>query len=436
MKILYACHQFLPEYYTGTERYTLELAKQMQKMGHHVMVLTYSYLSNEGMQPFAKGQLLNKVYQYDRVPVIAWRHADLHPRVMEPELSFRLQDDYMEEAFEKFLQEHTFDILHITHLMRVSPILKVAKCHGLKVVMHLTDYWMICPKATLLKSDGSLCEGPNFGRNCGKYCYETKWTQALRERYHHAQNSLHLVDVIISPSQFLINVFKKNGVDISRFIYLKHGFDYSKVKFFKKGKLVREGIITFGFLGTILPHKGVHVLIEAFKKVALDNIRLKIYGGYFERSDYYQSLLQKVGDDVRIKFCGEYDFEDVSSVLQEIDVVVVPSVWYENAPLTISTAHAHGVPVIATDLGGMAEMVHDGLDGFTFRMGDSSDLAEKIRLLATNPGLLEKFSQAITPPPRIEGDAFYLEQIYTKLLRNEALIVYETQTGHVPQKGV
>ncbi len=423
MKILYACHQFLPEYYTGTERYTLELAKQMQRMGHQVTVLTYAYLSNERMQPFAKGQLLSKVYQYDRVPVIAWRHTDPHPKLMEPEFSFRLQDDHMEDAFEKFLQEHTFDILHITHLMRVSPILKVAKRHSLKVVMHLTDYWMICPQATLLKPDGSLCEGPDFGRNCGKYCYETKWTQALVKRYRDAQDSLQLVDVIISPSQFLINVFKRNGVDISRFIYRKHGFDYSKVKFVKKGQLSREGIITFGFLGTILPHKGVHILIEAFKKVALDNIRLKIYGSYFDHSDYYQSLLQKVGSDPRIEFCGEYDFEDVASVLKEIDVVVVPSVWYENAPLVISTAHAYGVPVIATDLGGMAEMVHSGLDGFTFRLGDSDDLSEKIRLLATNPGLLKKFSQAIIPPPRIEGDAFYLEKIYTKLLRNEALIV-------------
>lgn len=418
MRILYACHQFLPAYYTGTERYTLELVKQLQRMGHYAMVLTYDHLSADGMQPF-HADILCKPYYFERVPVVAWRHNDFQGGTVEPDLSFRLRDPQLEAAFEQLLAEQAFDILHTTHLMRIFPILHAAKRRGLKIVTHLTDYWMLCPRATLLRPDGSLCEGADSGRNCARHCYEARWTDALLERYRRTQEALRLADTVISPSQFLIDVFKQNGSDTDRFVYRRHGFDYSKVKFVKKGRLSQEGVITFGFVGTILPHKGVHTLLEAVKKIASDHIRLKIHGGYFDRRDYYQSLLALAGGDPRIEFCGEYDFQDVARVLEEIDVIVVPSIWYENAPLVISTAHAFGIPVIATDLGGMAEMVQDRVNGLTFRMGDSDDLAKKICAMADDPGLLETFSRHITPPPRIEGDALFLEADYTKLLQGE-----------------
>lgn len=421
MRILYACHQFLPEHSTEIDRYTLELAKQMQRMGHYAMVLTYGYLSNDGMQPF-NAEVLCEAYHAGRVPVIAWRHKGFHQGIMEPELSFRLRDTQLEEAFEQFLSEHAFDVLHATHLMRVSPILQVAKRRGLKIVTHLTDYWMLCPRATLCRPDGSLCEGPDSGRNCARHCYEARWAQSLLERYHHTQEALRLVDMVISPSQFLIDVFKQNGLDTSRFICRRHGFDYSKVTFVKKGRLSQEGVITFGFVDTVLPHKGVHILLEAFKKISAAHIRLKIHGGYFDERDYYRSLLALLSGDPRIEFCGEYDFEDVAQVLKEIDVIVVPSIWYENAPLVISAAHAFGIPVIAAGLGGMAEMVQDGVNGLTFRLGDSDDLAKKICMIADDPGLLETFSRNITPPLRIEGDALSLEADYTKLLQSESLV--------------
>jgi glycosyltransferase involved in cell wall biosynthesis len=103
-------------------------------------------------------------------------------------------------------------------------------------------------------------------------------------------------------------------------------------------------------------------------------------------------------------------------VLEGVDVVVVPSVWYENAPLVIGTAQAFGIPVIATRLGGMKEMVLDEVNGFTFELGDPEDLADKIRLLAATPGLIADLSRNKILPPRIESEAFLLETLYSSLV--------------------
>jgi glycosyltransferase involved in cell wall biosynthesis len=147
-----------------------------------------------------------------------------------------------------------------------------------------------------------------------------------------------------------------------------------------------------------------------------EHLRLKIYGGSFHRQDYYQELELLQAGDTRIEFCGEYDFDNVAAVLQDIDVIVAPSLWYENAPLAISTAHAFGIPVITTNIGGMAEMVQDGVDGFTFRLGDSQDLSEKIQRFVLDPSLLATFEKEMRPPPRIEGEMLSLETLYQELI--------------------
>ncbi len=105
--------------------------------------------------------------------------------------------------------------------------------------------------------------------------------------------------------------------------------------------------------------------------------------------------------------------------MRDIDVIVVPSLWYENAPLVISSAHAFGIPVIAANLGGMAEMVSDGAHVATFPAGDVAGLAKKIRSVATNPTVLQTLKKAIAPPPRIEGDALNMESLYAELRDKE-----------------
>lgn len=120
--------------------------------------------------------------------------------------------------------------------------------------------------------------------------------------------------------------------------------------------------------------------------------------------------------DSRIEFKGPYNFNDIEDILESVDVVVVPSIWYENAPLTITTGLAYGIPVITSDIGGMSEAIKDGSNGLTFKVGDSADLAEKITLVAGNPGLISAFKRNIQYPIRVEEETFNTEFIYKQLL--------------------
>jgi len=301
--------------------------------------------------------------------------------------------------------------------MRVGAILGAAKERNLKVVLTLMDFWMLCPRGTLLKVDGNLCEGPDGGNNCGLYCFSGQAGEPLINRYKECRDALTMADMVISHSRFLIEVFRKDGVDTGKFVHLPSGMDYSKIEFSSH----RQGgadktTVNFGFVGTVLPHKGVHILIEAFKKVSLDHIRLKVYGGPFGMHDYFSSLLTLAEGDPRIRFCGEYEYNNIGKILRDIDVVVVPSIWYENAPLVISTAQMFGIPVIATRMGGMEEMVVDGVNGLTFLPQDVEDLADKIRLIASRPEMLKEMSRNKLPPPRIESEAFKMERIYSELI--------------------
>jgi len=421
MRILCACHQFFPEYYTGTERYTLDLAKQLQRMGHSVSVLTYATKAFEAQPPV--GTAISRAkYEYEGVPVIALRHVDFDRRGGLPGVSFEIEDRAIFQEIKRFLGEQSFDLLHCIHPMRLGEAMRAAKEAGLKVVLHLMDYWMICPRVTLQRVNGSLCDGPDHGRNCAIFCYQGRgMVEQLLKRYDDSVETLGMVDAVLSHSHFLIEMFNQSGVDTRGFVHCPNGFDYANVKFTDRGRDREDTVVTFGFIGTILPHKGVEILIDAFKRVAADNVRLKIYGGYFDEHEYYSRLLALAEGDKRIEFCGDYEFNSVARVLAGIDVVVVPSLWYENAPLVIGTAQAFGIPVIATGLGGMKEMIEDGVNGFTFRLGDAEDLADKIRLLAAKPGVLADLSRNKMPPPRIESEAFLLERLYFDLVGRSSL---------------
>jgi glycosyltransferase involved in cell wall biosynthesis/ubiquinone/menaquinone biosynthesis C-methylase UbiE len=428
MRVLYACHQFFPEYYTGTERYGLNLARQMQRMAHHVSVLTYATRRLDSEKAVANAAT-RKTFEYQGVPVTALRHLDFDQRGGLPAISFAPRDPVIYLEVKRFLDESPpFDLLHCIHPMRVGEIVRAVKERGLKVILHLVDYWTLCPRATLQRPDGSLCDGPDKGHNCALYCYHTEALDRLMKRWSEAQDLLTMTDVVISPSQFLIDVFRRNGVNTSKFVYLPHGADYSVMRNLeRRSDAGRRTIINLGFLGTLLPHKGVDVLVKAFRKIPADNLRLKIYGGYFDMHEYYSNLLALAKGDERIEFCGEYHFESVADVIKDIDMVVVPSLWYENAPLVISVAQMFGVPVIASRLGGMAEMVADGVNGFTFQPGDVEDLADRIRMIAANPDVLRELSSRKLSPPRIESEAFILEKLYSSLIASNG-----TSTIQIP----
>ncbi|MCX8031283.1 MAG: glycosyltransferase family 4 protein [Thermodesulfovibrionales bacterium] len=410
MNILFGVHQFFPTHYTGTERYVLNLSKQLQKMGHKVKILTYAFEEDLEKSPYS--DLLYKEYIYEGVAVRAVRHPK---KKDQSYFLFNFFDDEIYNEAKAIIEKHGFQIFHCAHPLRIASFIKAAKDLNLKVVLTLTDYFLICPLGIMLRTNNTLCDTPKEGENCLRYCFTAINSDKINRRLKEVRDLINYCDVVLSPSKFLIALFNyTNVISPSKFILSPHGFDYSLRESFSK-KRQRDQLIVFGYIGTVQYHKGVHIMIEGFKKVKKPNLKLEIWGGSFHESDYRDRVIKLAKEDSRIEFKGQYKFEELKRILQSIDVVIVPSIWYENAPLTIASSLAYGVPVIASDVGGMREAIADNKNGFTFKPGDPKDLAKIIDYISSAEAI-EKISKTINYPITIEEEAFNTELVYKNLL--------------------
>jgi glycosyltransferase involved in cell wall biosynthesis len=129
-----------------------------------------------------------------------------------------------------------------------------------------------------------------------------------------------------------------------------------------------------GYVGTLAPHKGVHILVEAFRGLPAEDATLDLYGSPSVHPHYVQELRKAVIGDPRIRFRGPFADGGQKDAYAQLDVLVVPSLWWENSPLTVLEALSQGVPVIASGTGGVPELIADGDTGLLVRAGDVAAL--------------------------------------------------------------
>jgi glycosyltransferase involved in cell wall biosynthesis len=169
------------------------------------------------------------------------------------------------------------------------------------------------------------------------------------------------------------------------------------------------------------------LLVEAFRALQPRGrpVELHINGGLEARPDYVSRLRRLAGGDERIHLHGRFDNVRAAEILSGLDVAVVPSIWYENSPLAIMEAHAAGTPVVTAALGGMAELVRDGVDGLHFAPADAADLARQLQRLIDEPELLPVLRAGVTMPRGIEDEMRQLARIYQNLVDQPSLALAE-----------
>ena len=242
------------------------------------------------------------------------------------------------------------------------------------------------------------------------------YADAVKERLDAIRGGLDQVDLFISPSRFLRDKFIEYGfVKPDRILFSDNGLSQSE---FRTVPHTTSQNLRFGYFGTISAWKGIHLIVEAFNGLPESGVECKIYGDLTFLRDYV-SELRSDRHNLNVRFMGRFPNTQVAEVLSEIDVLIVPSVWFENSPLTIHEAFIAGVPVVCSDRGGMAELVQDGKNGLHFRLGDAQDLHDKISRLLNEPGLLESLRQGFPEIKGIASDASVMEQRYHALLTGD-----------------
>ena len=166
--------------------------------------------------------------------------------------------------------------------------------------------------------------------------------------------------------------------------------------------------------------KGVHLLVEAFQP--LTGAELRIYGGETDYAPYPDRgrFLSQLQSSPHIRLMGRYENQEVGKILAEVDVVVVPSIWYENAPLVIREAFLARKPVITAAFGGMQEWVQHEVNGLLFRQRDVEDLRRTLARFIADPHLVDRLSGNFPAVKTIDEDARELEERYGVLLGKEA----------------
>ncbi|HYC76671.1 MAG TPA: glycosyltransferase, partial [Planctomycetota bacterium] len=229
-------------------------------------------------------------------------------------------------------------------------------------------------------------------------------------------DALRRVDLFMAPSAFLRDRFVQSGmVPADRVLRWPYGHDHGR---FAAAERTPSELLRVGYLGTISSYKGVGVLVDALERLADAPVEGRLHGALEIFPDYTAELRRRIANP-RTRLLGRFDNRRVGELLAGIDVLVVPSLWWENAPLTISEAFLAGVPVVASNLGGMAEMVRDGENGFLFPAGDAAALADVLRRLACDRALLAKVRPAPESVRDIREDVASAEAVFFRLLEKK-----------------
>ena len=244
--------------------------------------------------------------------------------------------------------------------------------------------------------------------------------RALVDRPDYLRQRLNQIDRILVPTRLMQNMLVRNGIHPTQLRYVPYGVKLNHIR-----RDTRKGThpkLRIGFIGTFVEHKGAHILIQAFRNLGREvPAELKIFGNLAEFPDYADRLRAYAAGDTRITFPGNFPNDRIGDIFANLDALVVPSLWYENTPLVIYSAMAAGCPVIATNLGGMAEAVHDRVNGLLFERGSISDLATCLQTLCADRPLVQRLALATTVPTSIPQYADILETNYREIFMGRGL---------------
>lgn len=379
----------------------------------------------------------------------------------------------LQRQFESVLEETQPQIVHFHNYLSLGDDLPtIAKRTGAKVVYTLHDYGLVCPNHLLLRTDGKICgkSDGNFFQDCcpvtiraignitnksgkapwirSKLPPLSRWqvfanqqanpivrtllktalkipraiygdpnSAAFDEKrdffFEHTKRIFNDVDLFISPSEFLMDKYISCGLSRDKVHFVRYGMRPMDQQ---AHPAASDEKLRFGFIGAFHSHKGLDVLIEAFRGLG-DRGNLHIHGSCFGgpvAESYWNRITQNA--PAGFHFFGAYKNEDLEKILTTLDVVVVPSIWFENSPFTIQEAFQSGAPVITSNVGGMAELVRDGIDGMHFKVGDSNDLKRCMLKIIDNPSLLQQMRDNLPALPRLSEQAAIVRQKYQQLL--------------------
>lgn len=326
------------------------------------------------------------------------------------------------ESFIEFLQTIEPDVVHFHHFLTygvdlISVVRRVLP--NCRIVFTFHEFMAICAANghMIRRTDGSLCDHASQVR-CHQCFPERGPEEFLLRKMWMSQHLAH-VDRFACPSQFMVEHYVTWGIPRDKITHVTNGQQsYATTP-------VRERDATqhnrFGFFGQIHDVKGLHIVLRAVDILRADDFadfHLEINGDNLrfatepvrKEIEAFLAAEQELAPSERlVTLNGSYHVNQLQQRMARIDWCIVPSLWWEAFGLVISEAWMFGKPVICSNVGAMAERVHDEVGGLLFEMGDPVALAAVMRRACTEEGLWQRLHDSLPePPPRAAMAAGYL----------------------------
>jgi glycosyltransferase involved in cell wall biosynthesis len=436
MRILHAIHDFLPRHRAGSEIYAFELARELSRQAD-VFVLAAEY---DPATPH--GTIRWRSYEGLTVVEIVnnWQFRSFDETYASERINSQLAH---------VLDATAPDVLHVHNLLNLSfDLPRLARERGIRTVATLHDYTLVCPSGgqRVHVPESHICESIDTDRcarcfnqsvfkrqmsaarllegrrgrflsTAGRAIYRlapsltASAIQSLgpstidpadvRRRLAAARQVFDGFDLVVSPSSAVADEFRRLGMAADRLQVSDYGFAETSTAF--TARKTRAGPLRIGFVGTLVWHKGVHVLVDAARGLQ-GSFEVHIHGdvGVFPE---YTAVLERAAAGISVRFAGGFDRDRVHDVYRDIDVVVVPSLWPENSPLVIHEAFMRQLPVVAARVGGVPELVQHDVNGLLYDAFSVSALRAALQRLIDDRTVVDRLGARAPAVKSIAQDA-------------------------------
>ncbi len=439
MKSLHVCFGFQPDPVAGTEIYVGALARELKRLGDTAVVAAPA--------PAARS------YDWNGVPV---RRFPFQP----PPTTAALYDEGDELAAQelgRLVDREEADVVHVHGLTHACSLRLVREAkRRVPVVFTYHTPTVSCSRGTLMEHGTTPCDGVVGPLRCAACVLEqhgapsllartvARTPAALARAVQHAPVPQRLATALQIPELVASRgrVFHDTMREMDRIIalcgwteelLLANGIPREKVVRMKQANCLPirsipapepSETLRLLFMGRLHRDKGIAVMLDALSRVAGPRVTLDVYGTV--QDDEGRALEARLRDaarrDPRVRVHEPVVPDAVPEVLARHDMMIVPSQWFEVAPLVIVEAFSAGMPVMGSALGGVPELVHDGVNGVLVSPFDSAAAwAAAISRLATNRSVLQTLRQGVTPPMPMEAAAVSLRDLYARLLEQPSV---------------
>ena len=384
------------------------VAKELAQRGHEVTVFAAGVAAIEGAPAYSV-----HTTNEDGVEVVSV-HNRPHGLLDLGHPHRELDDPQIRAAFAEVLDRVRPDVVHLHNLHNLGlSLVDETYARGLRTVFSTHNYWLGCARNYLFHADLSLCDGPGDGGRACASCVGSRDAAGYAERRDELRERFSLrVDRVLAVSEAMRRTLAGLGFPADMLDVVPQAMPEDAAIWDALGRDRLPGRtgerLTVGFVGSAYPHKGPQLLVQAAQLVEHD-IRVRIHGEVPRA--FAERLVELDGRGV-VELAGGFSHAELPGILAGLDAAVIPSLWWDCAPLVVAECLAGRVPVVGANMGGIPDVVEHERNGLLFEGRSVAALAAALDRLAGEPGLLERLQGAITAPRAFSAYVDQLEAIY------------------------